>query len=182
MKKVPAWVILCVIALVAGLALGLTNEFTSTAIAEQSAADAASARMAVMTGAENFAEVDVPEDTVIGDATVLSFFKADAASADCDEVVLVSVKGYGGVIEVTVGVAADGTITGISCGGTNFSETAGLGAKVKEAKFTDQFAGVTAPVALVKDGGDIDSVTAASRSSGAVCRAVNAAADYAKAN
>lgn len=182
MKKVPAWVILCVIALVAGLALGLTNAFTETAIAEQNAADAASARTAVMTGAENFGEVAVPENTAIGDVTILSFYKSDAAATDCDEVVLVSVKGYGGDIEVTVGVAADGTITGISCGGGNFAETAGLGAKVKEAAFTEQFAGMTAPVALTKDGGDVDSVTAASRSSGAVCRAVNAAADYAKAN
>lgn len=37
MKKVPAWVILCVIALVAGAALGTTNALTKGPIAEQAA-------------------------------------------------------------------------------------------------------------------------------------------------
>ena len=32
MKKVPAWVILCVIALVAGTALGITNALTAEPI------------------------------------------------------------------------------------------------------------------------------------------------------
>ena len=37
---------------------------------------------------------------------------------------------------------------------------------------------MSAPVSITKDGGQVDSVTAASRSSRAVCKAVNAACDY----
>ena len=77
-----------------------------------------------------------------------------------------------------MGIDTEGRITGISCGGSNFSETAGLGAKVKEDAFSGQFAGMQAPVSLKKDGGNVDSVTAASRSSGAVCRAVNRACEF----
>ncbi len=33
MKKIPAWLLLCIIALVAGLALGFTNELTKDEIA-----------------------------------------------------------------------------------------------------------------------------------------------------
>ena len=50
MKKVPAWVILCVIALVAGAALGTTNALTKGPIAEQAAKAAEEARAAAGSG------------------------------------------------------------------------------------------------------------------------------------
>lgn len=75
----------------------------------------------------------------------------------------VTVKGYGGEIEIVVGVDNDGVITGINVGGANFSETAGLGAKTKEPAFTEQFKGLSAPLTLK---GNVDSVSGASVSSG----------------
>ena len=35
MKKIPAWLLLCIISLVAGLALGFTNALTKDEIARQ---------------------------------------------------------------------------------------------------------------------------------------------------
>lgn len=173
MKKTPAWLILCIIAVVAGLALGFTNALTKDAIAEQTEAAAAEARGVVAPEADSFEEMTVPAG-----APVDNCYEAMSGGSVIGHVVQVTVKGYGGEIEVTVGVALDGTLTGVSCGGSGFSETAGLGAKVKESAFSGQFAGMTTPLALTKNGGDVDSVTAASISSGAVCDAVNIAGDF----
>ncbi len=174
MKKIPAWVILCVIALVAGGALGVTNALTEGPIAEQARLAAEEARAAVLPAAQSFEELAVEEGAVVDNC-----YKAvDASGNAAGYVAQVTVTGFGGPIEVTVGVDASGKLTGIQCGGSSFQETAGLGAKVKEASFIDQFAGLGTPVSLVKNGGEVDSVTAASISSAAVCNAVNLAAEY----
>lgn len=174
MKKVPAWVILCVIALVAGGALGVTNALTKGPIAEQARLAAGAARAEVLPAAASFEEVAIADGAPVDNC----YRGLDASGNVAGHVAQVTVTGFGGPIEVTVGIDAQGQLTGIQCGGSGFSETPGLGAKVKEAAFSEQFAGLATPVALAKDGGKVDSVTAASISSGAVCDAVNIAADY----
>jgi Na+-translocating ferredoxin:NAD+ oxidoreductase RnfG subunit len=87
----------------------------------------------------------------------------------------ITVTGFGGEIEVTVGMDMTGTITAINVGGSNFSETSGLGAKTREAAFTDQFKGMSGMLVLKQN---IDSVTGASVSSGAVVSGVNKALTY----
>ena len=127
----------------------------------------------VMSEADEFVQLDVAADSGVDYC-----YEAKKGGETIGYVAKATADGYGGKIEVTVGIDNNGMITGISCGGSGFSETPGLGAKVKEAKFSDQFAGMSAPVSITKDGGTVDSVTAASRSSRAVCKAVNAACDY----
>ena len=173
MKKIPAWLLLCIIALVAGLALGFTNELTKDEIARQEVAANEEARKKVMSEADEFVELKVPADSGVDYC-----YEAKKGGETIGYVAKATEGGYGGPIEVTVGIDTEGRITGISCGGSNFSETAGLGAKVKEDAFSGQFAGMQAPVSLKKDGGKVDSGTAASRSSGAVCRAVNRACEF----
>ena len=97
----------------------------------------------------------------------------DANGAAVGYVTVNTVKGFGGDVEISVAVDPEGVIQGISVGGANFKETAGLGAKSKEPAFTEQFAGKTAPVALKKNGGEIDAITAATITSSAVVRGVN---------
>lgn len=46
-------------------------------------------------------------------------------------------KGYGGDIEITTGITADGKVSGVSLG--SMSETPGLGAKSKDPAFIDQY-------------------------------------------
>ena len=48
-----------------------------------------------------------------------------------------SPKGYGGAVEVMVGISTDGKITGVDIG--NHSETPGLGSKASDPAFKDQY-------------------------------------------
>ena len=61
-------------------------------------------------------------------------------AADEGYVVTVTDKeGYGGDIQITVGVTKDGTVSGVSI--LSISETAGLGMRATEAKFQEQYVG-----------------------------------------
>lgn len=81
-----------------------------------------------------------------------------------------TVQGYAGPIEVITAVSSDGTIAGVHVGGSEFKETEGLGARAREADFTDQFKQKTLPVTL---GQDIDAISGATVTSQAVVDAVN---------
>ena len=168
-KKWPAWIVLGLIALIAGCALGLTNEVTAPVIKEQALAAADEARRAVLPAAADFEELAVNNDSIDYCYKGLSDGEIKGYTAQ------VTVKGYGGEIEIVVGVDNDGVITGVNVGGANFSETAGLGAKTKEPAFTEQFKGLSAPLTLK---GNVDSVSGASVSSGAVVNGVNTVLDY----
>ena len=158
---------LFLIAAIAGLALGVTNAVTAGPIAEQSVLAADLARRTVLPEAVTFEKADNAEG--LDEA----YIGLDAAGTVVGAAGKLTVAGYGGEIEVTVGLDTDGTLTGVSIGGPNFKETAGLGAKTKDAAFSGQFAGKTAPVALRKNGGEIDAVTSATISSTACTNAVN---------
>ena len=82
-------------------------------------------------------------------------------------------KGYGGLIDILVGLENETTIKGVTI--VSHLESPGLGARITESAFTDQFIGVNiADVALRQNGGEIDAVTGATISSGAVVDAIRA--------
>ena len=89
-------------------------------------------------------------------------------------------EGYGGNIQVSVGVMKDGTVNGISI--LSISETAGLGMNATEPSFLNQYAGKqTTGFYVSKDGGTgeaIDSLSGATITTRAVNGAVNAALGY----
>ncbi len=167
------WVLglkLFAIAAAAGLALGATNALTEAPIARQEKIAANAARRSVLPDADTFEQLDAPE----GLSEAYAGYDADGSLTGKTGKIVA--KGYGGEIEVTVGVDNGGAITGVYVGGANFSETAGLGARTKEAWFGEQFVGKQSPVSLKKDGGEIDAVTSATISSRAVTNAVDTAA------
>ena len=85
-------------------------------------------------------------------------------------------KGFSGNISLMVGILADGTLKNISV--LQHAETPGLGSKMTEPTFKDQFNGKKANsfnIKVKKDGGDVDAITAATISSRAFCDAVNRA-------
>ena len=99
--------------------------------------------------------------------------------------VKVLVGGSQADLEMMVGIAADGTVSGVSF--ISMSETPGLGAVAaqnseKGQAFRDQFIGAAGSVAVTKDGGTIDSLTGATVTSRAVATGVNAALACAAAN
>ena len=82
-------------------------------------------------------------------------------------------KGYGGNIDILVGLEDETTIKGVTI--ISHLETPGLGARVTESSFRDQFAGLNIDdVVLKRDGGQIDAITGATISSGAVVDAIRA--------
>lgn len=89
--------------------------------------------------------------------------------------VKVSESGYGGAIQSIVGVGIDGTVTGVSV--ISNSETAGLGANIKNESFRGQFVG-KGEVSVVKAGAgenEIDALSGATISSKAMAASVNRA-------
>jgi electron transport complex protein RnfG len=85
-------------------------------------------------------------------------------------------NGYGGTITVMVGFDPDGAITGATV--LAHTETPGLGAKLTEESFLAQFEGMRVSgtgLAVAKDGGSVDAITAATISTRAFVEAVNRA-------
>ena len=93
-------------------------------------------------------------------------------------------NGFGGRIELIIGMLMDGTVTGYKV--IEQKETPGLGTKIAESRFADQFIGLNSyhdQFKLKKDGGEIDAVTGATISSRAVIDAVEkAVSTYKKFN
>ena len=89
-----------------------------------------------------------------------------------------TVAGFGGDIDMMVGVSKTGEVLGISI--ISHTETAGLGAVAaaktsKGQAFRDQFAGMSGQLAVTKDGGQVDAISSATITSRAVTDGVNAA-------
>jgi len=85
-------------------------------------------------------------------------------------------KGFSGDILLMTGFNADGSIYNIAV--LEHKETPGLGSKMTEPKFKDQFKDMNlAGIALKvkKDGGQVDAITSATISSRAFCDAVQRA-------
>lgn len=164
MKRMPAFLILTIITLVSAVLLAITDDVTRGPIAAASLGEADAARQAVLTSAESFAPVEeVPQG-------LDAFYEGLAGGARVGHVATVTVQGFAGPVEVTLGVDANNAITGLNVGGSAFAETAGLGDKVKQPEFTDQFVGKALPVTL---NGDVDAITGATVTSRAVVDAVN---------
>ncbi len=80
-------------------------------------------------------------------------------------------NGYGGDINILVGLEDETTVRGITI--VSQEETPGLGTRITEPFFIDQFAGTDIEdIALIRDGGKIDAITSSTISSSAVVEAV----------
>lgn len=189
-KAIPKPVfILVIITLVAGLALSTVYGMTKDTIAQNKILAQKEAMAEVVPGAADFQTDDVftqalAEGNTYGTVTI------DGACVGTDAggnvlgyaITVTNSSSYDGGLSLIVGVAADGTVNGISF--TDLHETAGMGMKCGEADFMNQFAGVKVDkFTLNKAGGStqddmIDSVSGASVTSGAVVDAVNAALEF----
>jgi electron transport complex protein RnfG len=158
------------ISLIAGLLLGATYFVTKDPIAQQQELASAKARSQVITG----------DTTPVEGAVLTGSVRSVYETRDGGHVVEVAAAGYGGEFPVTVGVGADGGITGVIVGENE--ETVGLGKNDAKPEFTNQFVGKNGALEVVKNGADsnqIDALTGATITSRAVTDAVNEARDYA---
>jgi RnfABCDGE-type electron transport complex G subunit len=199
-KEFPkAAVNLTVITIVAGLALSGVYALTKSKIEEQNMAASAASYQEVCPDAESFSyddDLTAAVDALGGDVYDEQFGRTyvneavvgKAADGSVAGYVLsvTSADGFDGNITLSVGITTDGTVVGISF--TELAETAGMGMLCGEDAFKSQFSNVnTDAFVLNKSGGstadnEIDSVTGASTSSGAVVNAVNTALAFYAAN
>lgn len=163
----PPWLKMAIISIVVGAVLGVVNELTEGPIAQQAVAAANAARQACFAEADSFEAIELSADSGVD-----SCYAAMKDGELAGYVAQVTVTGFGGPIEIHVGMNLEQTITGISVGGSDFSETPGLGAKAKDPDFTVQFAGLTIPTQL---GSGVEAITGATITSGAVSSGVNKA-------
>lgn len=179
-------IILTVITLVAGIGLGFVYEITKEPIAQAQEAEKKAAWQAVFPEAD----LDSFEAAEVDETAAKQAISDLGVNGSVDEVCTVGEDGYvitttdkdgfGGDIQVTVGITADGTVNGVSI--LSISETAGLGMRAKEPSFYEQYQGRQAEkFAVSKDGGDgepIDALSGATITSRAVTGAVNIALGY----
>ena len=166
--RLPSWAVLLLICVAVGGVLGVVNSLTEGPIAQQAVEAANAARRDSFADADSFEQVELA-----GDSGVDTCYMAMKDGQLAGYVAQVTVTGFGGPIEIHVGMDMEQTITGIKVGGSDFSETPGLGAKAKDPEFMDQFAGLTIPTQLGSDG--LDAITGATITSGAVSSGVNKA-------
>lgn len=168
---------------VVALLLACTNSITKDMIAQNTEKEQEEARRAVMTEASAFEKTEIP---VSADAVVKEIY---CGKNDSDETVgycvSVTPNGFGGAIEMIVGVREDESLTGITI--VSLSETPGLGSKAQEPDFKDQFQAknVSEPLKVIKSGTaeehEVMAISGATISSNAVTKGVNAAAEAVKA-
>ena len=172
--------ILFLITLISGAALGLVYEVTKEPIAQQEQKAKNEAYQNVFEAAEDFTELT--EEAYSPDA-LTAFVKENGFDASIDGVAqalsgdtVTDHEGYGGDIQFTMGVADDGTLNGISL--LSISETAGLGMRAGEV-LVPQFAGKQVEkFSYTKTGAasddQIDAISGATITTNAVVNGVNA--------
>ena len=158
-------IILGAICLVCALLLGLVNMITADPIKAAKQRKTEQAMEAVLP-ADSYESVEYTG----GDALVKAVYRA----GDAGYVVEVTPSGFGGEVDLMVGVGSDGTVTGISV--ITHSETSGLGAKAKtDPEWGKQFIGMSGEVKVSKDGDKVNAITGATITSRAVSSGVTAA-------
>lgn len=180
--------ILLAVCVVAAAVLGVTNYITADKIAEQAALANDQARRSVLSQAQEFTLLDGQEvSELLSKAEYDSIREVYVAKADGDIIgyaIKTSPKGYGGEIEVMVGIDTEGTVTGIKVG--NNSETPGLGQNATKPEFQAQFIGKNwnNGVNVIKSGtpkdNEIVAIAGATITSNAVSKGVNQALNLAK--
>lgn len=157
--------LLLITAVVAGL-LAFVNELTAGRIDELTRQKAEQAMREVLP-AQNY----TPLDAALPQGVTEAYRAGDAGY-----VVRVAPNGFGGAIDLMVGVKADGTVNGVAV--IAHSETASLGANCTREEFRAQYEGGAGPFAVGQDGGTIEALTGATVTSRAVTDGVNAALDF----
>jgi len=177
---------LLVICLVVSASLAFTYAVTKDKIEERSKLNAENARKEVLADADSFERVENIEKSINKNpelGLVKEVYKGVKDETPVGYVFMVVTKGYGGDMNVTVGINNNGEITGVKIGDN--SETPGLGLRVTDDSFLSQFIGFvpSGPLQTVKraktKNEEIEAISSATISSRAVTKAVQAAVDMA---
>lgn len=173
--------ILFIITAVAGLILGIVFNITQDSIAKQESMKNENAMKELITTADKFEKKDL---SLTGN--ILEVNEGKKGSETMGYTMKVSTKGYGGQIQLMVGINKDGKLAGIKI--LSQSETAGLGANSEKPSFYGQYAGkpTNKDVEVVKAepaaDNEIKAITGATITSKGVTSGVNEAIKFYKEN
>ena len=193
MKKIiKNTLILTSITVISGLLLGLVYDITKEPIAAARENTRQEAFHSVLHDASYFEEYEGYDAQKAGELLGENGYDSDEITEtvvgkdDSGETVgyvvnVISHEGYAGDIEISVGIAADGTVRGIEM--LSIGETAGLGMKADEADFKDQFKDKNVEKFTYTKSGEsgdnmIDAISGATITTNAVTNAVDAALVY----
>lgn len=191
-KLVKDALVLTLITVVAGCALGAVYEITKAPIAKASEEATQAAYKEVFAEAasfEDYEEFDEERANQLISSKGYTDDEIDNVVVACDDagetlgyvITVTSHAGYGGDIVFSMGVTKDGVLNGYSI--TEISETAGLGMKAKEPAFADQFKNKKAgTLEVIKQGEatdtQIEAISGATITSSAVTNGINAGFVY----
>ena len=150
-------VVLTLICLFISAALAITNSFTEPVITTAATERAALARLEIIPDAAGFELLNC-------DGLPATVGEAYRATNGAGYIFMVTVDGYGGDIGIICGVTEDGRI--ITTRVLLHNETKGIGAKVAEQAFGDQFAGMSGEMQ------DVSAISGATISSKAYVMAI----------
>lgn len=169
-------VILLIITVVAATVLGYTNEITKGPIKQQEIKANTEARQTVLPDATDFEKIE--KDTYEGYENILEVYKGLNDGETVGYTIKTNPSGYGGEVEVMVGITMKEVISGVSIG--KHEETPGLGAKAS-GKFKDQYNGksIDKEIEVIKSGepkeNKVKAISGATITSRAVTKGVNSA-------
>lgn len=173
MKKIKEYLVptlvLFIICFIAAVLLGLTNKVTAPTIEANALKAQQEAMQTVIPDAYEFGESLTDAETGCTYA---------AAKDENDNVIGYAVTatgkgGYGGEIEAMVGIDSEGKVTLVQI--LDADETASIGGKLTKdgSNFLAKFKGIFGSAELTKNGGTIDAVSGATKTSTGITDAVN---------
>lgn len=180
--------VLLIICAIAAVLLGLTNEITYEKIAQQIEKANNEARQIVLPAADDFTKLDAaalaaiqanPDYSIVRDV-----YEAKTGGSLTGYTVMVAPKGYGGAIEMIVGIDVNGTVQGVKVGTNN--ETPGLGKNAEKPAFSEQYKNKTwdSLIGVIKNGtpkeNEIVAITGSTITSKGITAGVNKAMAVAK--
>ena len=158
---------LTVVCVVLALALAGANELTADSIEQTQIRISTEARQELLPEADDFEVIDL--STIEAPEEVTEIAKAKNGAG---VVIETSAKGYGGEVVMMIAFGPDGNV--VACKVLSNEETPGLGKRIENASFLDQYKGQPGPFEL---GQNVQKLAGASISSRAATTSVNAAVE-----
>ena len=170
---------LSIITVISGFSLGFVNDLTLAPKAKAKLEKKVNALKLVLPTFDNNPVADmklVKAETVADSVEIYpAYLKNEFVGA---AVIGTTDKGFSGLVKLMIGFKPSGEIENVVV--LEQKETPGLGTKMTEPKFLQQFKGInisTYKLKVKKDGGDVDALTGATISSRAFCDATQMAYD-----
>lgn len=180
--------VLLIVCAIAAVLLGFTNNATYQKIQDQIEQANNAARQEVLATADEFIKVDDATLAQIQQnpdySIVKEIYQAKAGGNEVGYTVMVGPKGYGGEVQIIVGISTDGIVQGVKVGTNN--ETPGLGKNSEKPAFSNQYMNKSwdSEINVIKNGtpkdNEIVAIAGSTITSKAVTLGVNTAMKVAK--